>query len=676
MYKGLIKTLTVAVACLTALFLTEACSDNTDESNLYVQKGETIYDILSNNEDYSIYTSLLNRVKLSNRTKSTVAQLLQARGNYDVFAAPNEAMQYYLDSVYNTKNFDYRQTDDSVARILILNSIIDCGDATAYTMGELQEGAIETTNLADRYITVGFAQNNGKTTVKLNKNALVTTSDIEAVNGYVNIVDHALALSNAYLPQIIDETSNMKVFSIILKATGWDKQLTKYRDEEYEKEDHSNARDMYGNKVEMPQHRYFGYTAFVEPDSVFHEKWGIDMPVVENGVVINSAAILSQVTNKCREAYPMASGNALTDSTNAVNQFVAYHLIPERITFDKLVIHYGELGYAYHNPSKLSIDCFEYYETMCKAHRRLLKLTEGAQTEGIRINRYCTYDEDTYDEVTVPRTGILVSSTNGDQTNNALNGFYYPIDDILVYDDDVPGKVLNERLRFDISSLLPELMTNGYRRVNKSISPQMPTGYFDNLTISDKTRYNYLSGYSAGWPDFQGDEQNITGQYDLTLKLPPVPFEGTYELRWAIPIYPTRGMAQFYFGTDKNNLTATGLPIDLRLYASNPTIGWQQDTDDPEVNREHDRAMRNHGYMMPPRHDGVTTGGTTTSSLRAQTAYQRIRKIIYTGVMKPDEVYYVRCKSVLANTSTQFVMDWLELVPKNIYNGATPEDQW
>ena len=86
--------------------------------------------------------------------------------------------------------------------------------------------------------------------------------------------------------------------------------------------------------------------------------------------------------------------------------------------------------------------------------------------------------------------------------------------------------------------------------------------------------------------------------------------------------------------------------------------------------------MRNHGYMMPPRHDAVSTGGAATSSLRAQTAYQRIRKIIYTGPMSPDKVYYVRCKSVLANTSTQFVMDWLELVPRSVYNGAKPEDQW
>lgn len=667
----------VAIVCVVAGITLSGCSDNTDESNLYVMHGQTIYGILSENQDFSIYTSLLNRVKLSQRTKSTVAQLLQARGHYVVFAASNEAIQQYIDSIYNAKNYDYTQIDDSVASLLVLSSIIDCGDDDdAFTVSSLGEGAIERTNLADRYITVAFEQHDGKAMVKLNREALVTTQDLEAVNGYVNVVDHPLVLSNAYLPQVIDEASNLKIFSMALKATGWDKKLVKYRDEDYEKEDHNNGRDMYGNKVDQPEHRYFGYTAFVEPDSIFHEKWGIDMPIVEGGVVTNQATIMQQLEAKCREAYPFATNTSLTDSNNCVNQFIAYHLLPERITYDKLVIHYAEIGYSYLNPSRLTIDCFEYYETMTEAHRRVLKLTEGKQTDGIRINRCCTYDEDTYDELTVTRPGIRVYSTNGQESSNALNGFYYPIDDILVYDDDVPGRVLNERMRYDISSLLPELMTNGYRRVNRNISTQMPTGYFDNLTFSKESHYNYLSGYNCGWPDFQGDEQNITGQYDLTLRLPPVPYEGTYELRWAIPIYPTRGMAQFYFGTNKQNLTAIGLPIDLRLYADNPTIGWQQDTDDPATNREHDRVMRNHGYMMPPRHDAVSTGGAATSSLRAQTAYQRIRKIIYTGPMKPDQVYYVRCKSVLANTSTQFVMDWLELVPRNVYSGDTPEDQW
>ena len=36
------------------------------------------------------------------------------------------------------------------------------------------------------------------------------------------------------------------------------------------------------------------------------------------------------------------------------------------------------------------------------------------------------------------------------------NGYYYPIDGILVWNADIPNKVLNERMRYDICSLLPD----------------------------------------------------------------------------------------------------------------------------------------------------------------------------------------------------------------------------
>ena len=656
------------LAVLLAIVSLAGCSDNINDSNLFVSKGKTVTQLLEEDPDFSIYLHLLQQVRLSDKSPSSVAQMLSARGNYTVFAPQNNAMHHYLDSIYATPDFDYTHTDDSVAKILVTSSIIDCGHDEAYKKSMLVEGAIEKTNLADRYLTVSFDTLDGKAVVKINKDATIMSSDNEATNGCIHVVDRSLALSNAYLPQIIGEAGNLRIFSMLLFNTGWDRQLQQYRDEEYEKRTNLEA--------DMPQHRYIGYTAFAETDSVFHNKWGIDMPKISEGKMTNADEIMRQIKEKCRQAYPNAKDEDMKSDGNAVNQFVAYHLLPERIAYNKLVIHYGELGFSYKLPTRLTIDCFEYYETMTKAHRRLLKLTEGRQTDGIRINRHCTYDEDDYSEISVSRPGIKILPDNGAYDFNALNGFYYPIDDILVYDDDVPNIVLNERLRFDFSAILPELITNGLRRLNQNIDVLIPQGYFENMTFTEKSNYRYLPGYGAGWPNFQGDEHNVRGMYDLTVKLPPVPLEGTYELRWAIPIYPTRGMAQFYFGTDKDNLSAIGLPVDLRLFADNPSIGWKEDTDDKTLNREKDRSMRNHGYMMPPKHDGPTTGGVANMSLRAQTQYQRIRKIVYTGNMKPDEIYYVRCKSVLSNTSTQFVMDRLELVPKNVYNGSKPEDIW
>ena len=136
-------------------------------------------------------------------------------------------------------------------------------------------------------------------------------------------------------------------------------------------------------------------------------------------------------------------------------------------------------------------------------------------------------------------------------------------------------------------------------------------------------------------------------------------------------------MAQLYFGTNPDNLQAYGLPIDERVEVTNPNIGWAlYENEDPELNRQRDKDMRNKGYMMGCKHEGPTTGGIVTTTLYNVTSEHRLRKIFYTGTLDPDETYYIRFKSILSNTSTMFVLDYVEFAPKTVYNGDIPEDAW
>ena len=138
-----------------------------------------------------------------------------------------------------------------------------------------------------------------------------------------------------------------------------------------------------------------------------------------------------------------------------------------------------------------------------------------------------------------------------------------------------------------------------------------------------------------------------------------------------------RGMAQLYFGTNPDNLQAYGLPIDERVEVTNPNIGWAlYENEDPELNRQRDKDMRNKGYMMGCKHEGPSTGGIVTTTLYNVTSEHRLRKIFYTGNLDPDETYYIRFKSILSNTSTMFVLDYVEFAPKTVYNGDIPEDAW
>ncbi len=677
--KKLLTCIATAAVCAT-LGALSSCSDSVDSSNLYTFKGDMITGYLQKSDSFQLYSYVLRKVKLSAKSKSTFSDLLSARGNYTVFAPTDQAMHHLLDSIYNQKDFPIEQVGDSVAERIVRCSILDSKDGDAYRIADLSEGTMPITNADDRYMTIRFDTINGKAVTVINSDARVISRDHELENGYIHVVDRVVLLSNAYIGNMIENAANARVFSMLLQKTGWAAKLTKYRDEEYEKRDlpekYSKTYD-WGTDI-IPQHRYFGYTVLLETDSVFNEKWGIEMPVVEGGVIVNEERILEQIKTKCAEAYPSAHGTELTDTTNAVNEFMAYHLLPSRIPYNWLVVHRTEYGFSYKNPSRLSINCDNFWESMSPSHRRMIKMTEGPSTDGIRINRYSTYDPDTYTETLVEIPGIGVRSNNGDYDNNALNGFYYPIDDILVYSSDVPGKVLNQRIRMDLSTYYPELITNGLFIKEGQNGIYLPKGYIDYLTLNaEGTDYHYLTGYNCGWNDMYCDEHNITGQYDFTLRLPPVPFEGSWEVRLVYSYSANRGMAQLYFGTDKNNLQAEGLPIDERIQVTNPLIGWAlYDGEDPDLNRERDRNMRNHGYMMGCKHEGPSTGGVVNTTLYNVRSEHRLRKIFHTGNLYPDQTYYIRFKSVLANTATMFVLDYVEFAPKNVYNGLTPEDAW
>ena len=675
---------------LIALITISSCSDNVDESNPYVFKGKSAYTFMKNTDDLTSFAYLLERVKLSKRSNSHFSELLSSRGNYTVFAPNNQAIQTFLDSVYNTPNFDITQIEDTVAEFVVRNAIIDNGESNAYLSTELEEGTLNLPNMNNRYLQVNFKGDSvtGKTAIIINNKSTIVSSDNEVSNGYVHVLDRVIDMSSSSLPDLINQTPNLRIFSRMLEQTGWSDSIVKYIDLDYEY-DHPlygsiDPGNTSGGEIgPSPEHRFFGYTAFVEPDSVFENEWGIPAPILDSeGNVTNYAEIDAKFIERCKEAYPEATSEDLKSENNAVNQFISYHLLPERITPDVLVVHHNEMGYAYNNPTQLSIDCWEYYETMGRP-RRLVKITEGKQTDGKRINRHCTYDNSffgTYDEISVDRPGAKISLTNGGNSTNALNGIYYPIDQVLLYDKDVPGKVLNERLRFDFSSICPDLMSNGLRQVHDDRWRFIPSGYLSTFWYTDDTKWRYVPYHTATQDNMQGDEINIIGQYDLTFRLPPVPYEGTWELRMCAPEIQHFGMFQVYLGTDRLNPTPIGLPLDFRVAASNPKIGWVRDPDNNDLEEIHeiDKTMRAHGYMKNNKHNGrPASGGVVYSPLRAANGdYIRLRKILWSGNMKPNETYYIRIKSVLDNTRTCCMLDYFEMVPKSVYNGETAEDPW
>lgn len=426
-----------------------SCSDEVDESNLYVFTGEQATDYIASQPELSKYLVLLKKAK-SGKKGSTMDHMLEARGNYTCFVPTNDAVQAFIDSVYDTKNYDVNAVPDSFAQVIVFNSIIDNGNTDAYLSTDFQEGVLQLKTMADRYIIIGFAASDtGRAVTVVNTFSKILVSDREVGNGVVHVVDHVVMPATSSLPGLLSMTDNTRIFYKLLEITSWADSMQRYRDDAYEELEHRQGFTHVwysGQLLYEPEHHNWGYTAFVEPDSLLEARWGIKLDI-DNGVVTNWDDILPRITEICQQYYPDARSNDLTSLENPVNQFVAYHLTDQQVAYNNLVITLSQVGTSYNTPEQLGVVKFQYYESMGKDHR-IIKLTFGKSTDGYRINRYCSeYDDYNYDELNVERPGIQVQPDNGNRETQALNGFYHIIDDIMVYDKDVPGKVLNERMR-------------------------------------------------------------------------------------------------------------------------------------------------------------------------------------------------------------------------------------
>lgn len=695
------------VALLTSVSLLglNACSENIDESDLYTFTGETLLDHLDNHpEQFSYYATILGKVTTSKRSSSTVRDLLAARGNYTCFAPTNTAVQQYLDSLCAIGQLTSNAVDqisDSVAQALVFNSIIQHGENTAYATTDFSAGALSMTNMNDRYISISYATDaDNNKIIFVNKNSKITEGDIEVENGFIHVIDKVLSPSNEAVAGLILQLDNAKLFSEALSLTGWDDKAQGYKDEAWEEKNDDIRGTSYNYAVKgwngmYPDHRYVGYTIFLETDEVFAAKGITDLASLKEWVRNNS-----NYDDDTSQGHATSWGEDYTNDYNWLNQFVAYHILPEALTYNNMVTFANEYGrYAgmmadqgekiYEN---FYVNVWEYWETV-GVHRRPLKIT-GCRVSGAiqrRINRYSVYNNgfaNNYQEKTAAMDpnllGAKITSPNDMPIDNdAFHAFFYTIDDILIWNDNVSKKVLNERMRYDITSLFPEFLSNNIRQNRDKQSCGdgywfFPTDYLENVVdMSNETKFIYLpnqgySGASGSWMNYQIDEFNINGVFDFTMKLPPVPYTGTYEIRYGINSNDNRGMAQIYIGTNKYNLPAVGIPLDLRQSSGTleSNTGWVKDGDTwtDEDASENTKSMRNMGFMKGPKY--IQLSGLTGRGER-----RCLRKIIYTGTLEAGKTYYIRFKSALSN-SAEFFFDYLEFVPKTVYAGEEAEDVW
>lgn len=697
----------VGTACLAfgLLGTVQSCKETINTEDFAIAKDPTITEYLTKQSEYSEIVKIFNRVKLGRKgNASTLSSVLASRGNYTIFAPDNAALSAYIAELPG-KYSRVEDLTDEEAELIAYSCVIDNGSETAYESAQFPtNGAFSKTDLYDRALThiekIDSSQADFEKHSLINGKHRVVKTDKKLSNGYLHTVNSVIAPSNQMVGGLIQSAPNMRIMGEMLTATTWIDSLNAYNDQEYENEERPLTWRLASvAPFEVAKHRYLGFTAFVETDDVFQKEWGIPAAQYDENTkrVTNTDEILRALEAKAAEIFKTNedAGN-YKSSKNALNRFVAYHFLKGKMNHNQFVQHFNEWNYKYGEmkrpqQSKLSIDIWDYFVTMGEP-RGLIKVLHEANTKKLYLNRTCRYDvEKNYEQLEVLHPGVEVLPNNEyngtTYDNNAKNGYFFPITSILAPDEKTTTALASERIRFDISTILPELMSYGCRtdykyvyfpKMNNPRSKDGTRGYFENITNeSEDTRLLYLHSAAVndpGWMDYQGDEFMVAGVYDFVLKLPPVPKADTYEIRMGVSHNSLRGMCQIYFGDSKLKLIPVGLPYDMRQGSeNNPNIGWIRDVEDKETNAEVDKNMRNQGYMKGPKFF-TQVNGTGAASARAHSG--SIRRIITTQYMEPNKTYYLRFKSALDKNDSQFFSDYFEFVPRSVYNGVIPEDIW
>lgn len=504
--------------------------------------------------------------------------------------------------------------------------------------------------------------------------------------------------------KLLKQAPNMRIWAKLLDATGWgakmkpDAKAEKAFAEKYK----AHAGTYPNNTVSstpFQAYRRQGFTLFAETDEVFNKEWGVPMPVYDEATqsITNWEAIKQVLNEQCGKIYSNLKLGDLTDKDNAVNIFVATHLLNSNMQLanNSAVRHATEYGYTtgenINEPStNYTVNVWDYYRTAWPQESKLLKITQTPDGQ-FYLNRFSKYDNGltgTYVETGTLQEGILAHARNevdnSVYNNVALDGSYHPIDNILSFNSDYASAMKSERVRMDFTTLLPEIASNNLRGKDA----YFPTDYFSTLTnVSPDTEIQLLYA-SKGWVDYQGDELLVTGNYDFTLEVPAMPNDGSYELRMGYSVNEVRAksLLTFICEDEAGNQGTWGEP--LVLDQSEPVMAndgiAQKDADlnyDETLCAENDYALHKLGYMKAPAY--FHKAGDSTSPARAELGRNynyggNMRRVLITSNMSPRKRYYIRFQSLDNSGLAQLHLDFIEFVPRLVDVAGEPyrEDVW
>ena len=698
------KFFVTAVALLATVQLgMVSCSDDPGIDNYYTNKKEYAIDYLKNRSQYSEYLEILKRAT-GERNDLRFYDLLATYGSYTIFAPTNEAVEIYLASK------GYKSVDElpkAECDTIALNSIIEMAFFTTDYSNDVYPKAnmLEHTMRIDSLSTLD-EYGEPQLHLLINKDASLIHYDDSVCNGVVHTVDKVVCTSNDLLNMVIEKDSTISLYNEALVTTHLNDSLTKYLDPTYgfaTERDRIDSCTWTNDKlciftaaeydnVAYPEKRYFNFTAFMVKDEVLKQKYGITKLKGKD----DPTSLEYLAHSIYDEVYPEDKDiNDYTDRRNALNRFISYHIL------DRYGLYYTLTAYdnhkVYNNFDRKHIDISDWYPTLMPHSLMKFSYPSIYSNPGLYINRRGRQSK-------ADAKGVFVRGAFVDRNlapdAMATNGIYYYIDDIVDYGMRTQTVVLNERMRFDCSTLSPDFMTKlsdgdfarGHKTLhsdkyygvqdtqsgashNKNTCIGFKAGYVRRFKYTDNTHLHVRNRYLGFW-SFEGDEVTIKGSFDVRITLPPVP-AGTYEVRmFTCAGFTSRGILQAYIGYEGEE-KAQGIPFDMRP-GGVELYGYRSDSEigDEDAIQAFDKSAHIRGWMKGPA--SYASGDRSTSLDAGATTFRNqantLRRVLGTFTTDGKRDVILRLQQKM-ETGGELNFDFIEICPSSVYNDPYfPED--
>jgi uncharacterized surface protein with fasciclin (FAS1) repeats len=304
------------ILLLSVIGFFSSCNSDDVGGNLYTFTDKMMGQYLKDSANFSEFTTLLDTTK--------VMGLLNSYGAYTCFAPTNQAMKnfYALKGKKSLKDF----TLDSLKTIAYDHII----NGTVVLYSNFIVGRLPELSMSDRYFSISFSATG---TAYINTTSEIIQKDIVVHNGVIQKINQVLNPTRDGIVEAISKDSTFTLFYNALIKTGLADSLLKIKDPSFDPTLYTSLEDLTSTHeydIEPPTSRKYGYTLLMEGNSTLNA----------NGIT-DLASMKAYAASVYNQVYPAdANITDITNRSNSLNRFIAYHIINKQLSYTKFIDAY------------------------------------------------------------------------------------------------------------------------------------------------------------------------------------------------------------------------------------------------------------------------------------------------------------------------------------------------